>query len=906
MVRPDTKQYITPQKDFLPFERDVVNGSIVHRFEQISNTHSERIALESEGKSLTYRQLNESANLLAREILERCGVTPQPIPFLLEHGFSSIISLLGILKAGYSYVALDPTFPIERLKAIINIINSGLVITNNKNLSFFETHIANPTEIEILNLDYIDDKRSRDNLDLSISPDAIAYIIFTSGSTGTPKGVIRTHRNALHDTYHQTNSQKIAPGDRYALFLSVSYEASRSALLGSLLNGATLCLFDPRKYGLHLLPDWLSREKITILLSTPSAFRHLFDGVPRNQKYDKVRFISLGGEASTSRDAQVFHQHFSKKCFLLNSLGSSEAGVLTRYVLAQNTQLDGYIIPAGYPAPDKEILIVDAEGNLVEDGQIGEILVKSQYLSPGYWKQPTLIQEKFLPDSENDQFRIYHTGDLGRWRPDGCLEYLGREDSQVKIRGYRVEIEEIEAVLNQHPAVNDACVIAWTDKETPEEKTLVAYVVPNKIQSPDARTIRNFVGKKLPDFMVPGKVIFLDKLPLTPTGKIKHSDLPSPEESSFVKERPYTEPTDDIEAQLVKIWERVLKTKPVGIQDDFFELGGNSLLAAQIFAQIEKAFSKRIPLATLFQAASIEQQANFIRQEDWAPDWSSLVALRPGDSKPPLFFAAPVGGNVLSYRDLMMRLDFDQPCYGLQAVGLDGIQSPMRSVPKVAEHYVKEILTVQPEGPYYLSGSSFGGLVAYEMAQQLHNLGKSLALVVMFDAYGPNYPNRLPSTSRLRRKFFKYLRRLDTHVSNFLYTDWKGRANYLNVKIPKLYLRISRRFRNKLDQIFHPVPQKLRKIRSVQMGAARREKRYMREKRRFNGRLVLFRAEKQPLGIYPDPKLGWGAVVGEDIEVYEVPGHHTSIIYEPRVGVLAGKFKQILAEVQDIQPIDQA
>jgi thioesterase domain-containing protein len=285
-----------------------------------------------------------------------------------------------------------------------------------------------------------------------------------------------------------------------------------------------------------------------------------------------------------------------------------------------------------------------------------------------------------------------------------------------------------------------------------------------------------------------------------------------------------------------------------------------------------------------------------LRLDDWVPNWSSLVALRSGGSLPPLFCAAPVGGNVLSYHDLMIRLDPEIPIYGLQAIGLDGMQTVHRNVNEIAAHYIKEILSVQPEGPFYLSGSSFGGLVAYEMAQLIHDLGKPVVLVAMFDAYGPNYPKRLPSTSRLRRKFFKYLRRIDTHLSNLRFTDWQGRVTYVRVKLPKLYDRIARRVKNKVDQILHPVPRQLARIRSAHMNAARRRKRYMREARRFEGRLVLFRAEKQPLGIYPDPKLGWGAVVGDSIEVYEIPGHHTSIIYEPRVHILAEKFSQILSE----------
>jgi len=237
----------------------------------------------------------------------------------------------------------------------------------------------------------------------------------------------------------------------------------------------------------------------------------------------------------------------------------------------------------------------------------------------------------------------------------------------------------------------------------------------------------------------------------------------------------------------------------------------------------------------------------------------------------------------------------------LQALGLDGVQTVHRNVNEIASHYVKEVLTLDTGEPYYLAGSSFGGLVVYEMAQQLHDLGKRVALVAMFDAYGPGYPRRLPSTSRLRRKIFKYLRRIDTHISNMRYTNWQGQMGYLRVKIPKLYNRITRRIKNKFDQILNPVPRQLKRVQAAHMGAARRKKRSMREQRRFGGRLVLFRAAKQPLGIYPDPNLGWGKVVGDGIEVYEIPGHHTSIIYEPRVHVLADLFNRILAETHATQ-----
>jgi len=901
MASPDTRQEIVPPKDFIPFDKEAVDDSIVHRFESICLAYPEKIAIRSEGESITYKQLNERANRLAQAVIERSGRTPHPVPFLLEHGISAIVALMGILKTGKSYVALDPTFPEERLMAIIRSTGSDLLVTNHNNLPVVDNLISDCANIEVLNLDLINNTNFVGNLDLPISPDAIAYIVFTSGSTGIPKGVIRTHRNTLFEIYRQTNSQKISPSDRYALFLSISYEASRAAYQGTLLNGATLFLFNSRKYGLHLLPDWLETEQVTILLTTPSAFHHLFDSVPKNHKFQGVRFVSLAGEPSTNREAQVFLRHFSKQCSLLNTLGSSEGGVLTRYVFERNVPLQSHFIPVGYPVPGKEVFIVTEQGEIIEDDQVGEIVVKSQYLSPGYWNQPSLTQEKFFPDPENDTLRIYHTGDLGCWRSDGCMIFIGRKDSQLKIRGYRVEIEEIEAALYQHPSVQEACVTAWAEKDSSEEKSLVAYIVPDHSQLSDPRSIRAYLNTKLPDYMVPGKFIFIDKLPLTPAGKVDRTALPPPRETSFVRERSYVEPRDDIETQVVRIWEKVLEITPIGIQDDFFELGGSSLQAAQIFTEIEKTFGKRIPLATLYQATCISQQTDFIRRDDWIPDWSSLVTLQSGNAKPPLFLAAPIGGNVIAYRNLILHLGSDQPCYGLQAVGLDGIQAPMRSVSQIAKHFIKQIKTVHPDGPYYLSGTSFGGLVAYEMAQQLHDQGKSIALVVMFDTYGPNYPKPSSSTPLLLRKISKYLKRFDTHIHNLIYTDWKGRWIYLKVRILRLYNRFFQRDWRKPEQVLDPVPQKEQKVRMAQTKAARRTRRNMHDKRRFDGRLVLFRAENQPSGIYPDPKLGWGEVVGDEIEIYEIPGGHGFIKNETSAGVVAEKLKQILAEVQDAQ-----
>ena len=882
----------------IPFTDETLKHSLVYRFEQIVDHYPDNIAVRSAGQSLTYRQLDEAANRLAHAIVRIRGTQSEPVAFLLEHGSSAIISMLGIMKAGKAYVPVDPFYPPAWMTQILDDTHAELILTNYQNLPLAMTSLVNPGRVTVLNLDTLEENLPIERPGVQTTFSEMAYILYTSGSTSTPKGAIHSHQDVLQNSRVQLDDLRLTPFDRFALFITLGFEASRFSLMSALLNGATLCLYDIRSLGLGGLAEWILQEQISVLLSTPSTFRHMFNLVNKDFLFSSVRIIVLGGESVTSQDVALFRSHFMKGCVLVNILGMTETGAIARMKIDHQSILQGHNVPAGYPIGDKRIVLVDESGQPVQPGEVGEILVKSHFLSPGYWRLPSLTAEKYTIDAQDETVRIFRTGDLGRLRPDGSLEHLGRKDSQIKIRGFRVDPAEIEAVLHQHPEVKNSAVIARELKHTPDNLQLVAYIEPDEDSKFKKKEVRSFLASQLPDYMVPPLIVLLEKLPLTPTGKVNRRALPEPEAVGQGVEQNYIPPRDSIEVQLVKIWEKVLKTRPIGMQDDYFELGGNSLLAAQLFTQIEKTFGKKLPLATLFQAATIEDQANILRQDDWVPNWSSLVALRSGGSKPPLFCAAPVGGNVLSYHDLMTHLDSEIPIYGLQAIGLDGMQTVHRNVNEIAAHYIKEILSVQSEGPFYLSGSSFGGLVAYEMAQQIHDLGKSVALVVMFDAYGPNYPKRLPSTSRLRRKVFKYMRRIDTHISNLRYTDWQGRVTYVSVKLPKLYNRFARRVKNKVDQILHPVPRQLARVRTAHMNAARRKKRYMREERRFDGRLVLFRAEKQPLGIYPDPKLGWSTVVGDKIEVYEIPGHHTSIIYEPRVHILTEKLSQILSETQ--------
>jgi amino acid adenylation domain-containing protein len=891
---------LRPPEGHASIGEELLNLSLVSRFERIVQKYGNNIAVSSKGQTITYTQLNQAANRLARAILDARGPGLEPVALLLDHHIPAIEAIWGVLKAGKAFVVLDPSLPVERLRLILEDVQTSLLITNHLQEAKGKTILPDYASVTLLNLDTIDSTRSFPNPNLDIALQTAADIVYTSGTTGRPKGVIKTHQSVMHNTLVHLIDIYISPNDRMALTVFIGFDVALFNIFGTLLFGASLYMYDVRSEGIGHLVEWIKAERISIMFSLPSSFRHLFDLYTNKYQIPSVRVVFLGGEPTSRFDVELYRQHFSTDCILVTALGSTEAGRIARYGLNHRTQIPGYLVPAGFPDAGKTILVVDESGQPVKPGQVGEIWIRSRYISPGYWNNQELTAKKFLIDPQDPELRTFCTGDLGLLRSNGMLEHQGRKDSQVKIRGYRVEVTEIEGVIHQHPTVKATAVVARSNPRLPDEKQLVAYVVSNPNEHLRKNELRSFLVERLPDYSVPSIFIFLDQLPYTSTGKVDNQALPNPEDMGQFEERSFIAPRDSIENRLVQIWERILRTHPIGVQDNYFELGGNSLLAAQLFARIEKAFGKKLPLSILFEASTIEQQANILRRESWTPNWSSLVPLRSEGSRPPLFFAAPVGGNVLSYRDLMIRLESNQPCYGLQAVGLDGVQAPMRNLIDVATHYIQEIRSIQPKGPYYLAGSSFGGLAAYEMAQQLQDQGEEVALVVMFDAYGPNYPQRLPGGSRFKRRLYKVVDRLNTHLGNLADTNWNGKVSYIITKSNKMVNRFSRRFLIHINRLLHPLPKELRRVRKAQFESAGKRKRYVREPRRFCGRLVLFRASHQPSRIREDPKLGWGAVVGEEIEVYEIPGHHTSIIYEPRVRLLAEKLNQILLQTQKL------
>ena len=608
---------------FISFKKEEVEGSIPDRFEFIVSQNAERLAVKTKSYTLTYAALNKAANRVARAILAQGGAGEEPVALLLGHDAPMIVALLGVLKTGKIYVALDPAQPRARLAHILKDLKTRFIITNHKTLSLAQELVQG--RYQLVNIDELDLSLLDDNLDISISPDNLAGIFYTSGSTGQPKGVMRNQRDILYRTWFETNEDQICADDKISLLYSCSFGASTTDIFNALLNGARLCLYDVRETGLVPLTNWLIQEEITFFHIPVAFFRQFLDTLTGTEKFPKLRQVTPSGGLFKA-DVERFRKHFPPACILINRLASSETGMVSRLVIDQKCVISSNVAPVGYPVPDKEVLILNETGEVVGFNQIGEIAVRSHYLSPGYWGKPELTRKAFSWDPKGGAQRIYRMGDLGRMRPDGCLEFLGRKDFQVKIRGYRVELSEVEAGLHNLDSVGEAVVVAQESQAG--EQRLVAYVVPTSQPGPTTSSLRSALVEILPDYMIPAIFMVLDQLPLTLNGKLVRSALPAPGRTRPDLATSFVSPQTPLEETLADIWAQVLELEQVGIHDNFFDLGGHSLLATRITSRVLNHLQVELSPKTLFEAPTVAGMAIIIAQEQTKLSRSKIRGVR--------------------------------------------------------------------------------------------------------------------------------------------------------------------------------------------------------------------------------------------------------------------------------------
>jgi thioesterase domain-containing protein/acyl carrier protein len=537
-----------------------------------------------------------------------------------------------------------------------------------------------------------------------------------------------------------TNMRYLNPKDRQIYLYSASFAASAGPIFSTLLNGACLYPYEIKKQGLVKLANFIVKERITIFSSVPSTFRYFATLLGPEKTFPEVRLVTMGGDTVLKNDIDLYKKCFPSSCHFVNSLGGTEFFSIRSFMISKDTQIKGGIVPIGYEVEDKKVLLLDDKGAEVPTGDVGEIVVQSKYVANGYWRRPELTKEKFVLVPGQDGVIQYRTGDLGRMDPDGCLYHLGRKDRQVKIRGHRVELGEIISALLDSPSIEDAYVKAHTDPDG--ESQLVAYLVPVKQSESLVEGIVGELTESLPSYMIPTEFIVLDEIPKTPSRKVDALALPEPEKNRSSRKIDYVEPRNSIERKLVEIWETLLEFQPIGVKDDFFELGGHSLLALRLIAEIEDKFEVKVPFAALVQVRTIDELATILQDKDSLQTWSHLVALQPLGTKTPFFCVPPSAVTVMVFKDLAKYMSEERPFYALEYTGMDEGTETHKSIAAMASFNIEKIRSVQPEGPYYLGGMCFGGIVAYEMAKQLLEAGERVAFLGILDSTHAPYLSR--------------------------------------------------------------------------------------------------------------------------------------------------------------------
>lgn len=610
---------IGPANPFVEFKKDYLDRAIADCFEERAREHGQRLALRTRDRQLTYEVLNRAVNRATHAILRIHPMSNDPVAVLCQPGVSSIIASFAVLKSGRPFVPIDYSIPPSRLTRILQDFAPRIICCDQTNLALANQLAAQSTTV--VDIDNLDTGLSETNPGLAIVASDLAYIHYTSGSTGEPKGVMANHRNEIHNIMTNTNALHITPDDRISLVRSNNVGATRDALL-ALLNGATLLPLD-LKVGSTDLGRWLAEEKITVFTCVTSVFRLAVKNVREENSFPQLRLIHVGGEAISKNDVELFKKHFSDSCLFVTRLGLSETETLTYYFMRKHTEIIGEHVPVGYPLEGNEILIVDEAGNDVGANQVGEIAVRSRYLSVGYWHQPELTRSKFVADPRDETRRTYFTGDLGYRTPDGCLFHVGRRDFQVKVRGHRVEVSAVERALFETPLVKEGVIVPWRDSRGANR--LVAYVVPQDGGIFSIRDLRRLLQAKLAPYMLPSWYIAVDSLPLTPGGKVDRRALPSPGISRPELSTPYVQPGTDLEKALCNLCAEVLGMDEVGINDSFFDLGSDSLLATQLASEIIEKFAPRRPVNT-YELSTVSQLAEFLNEHENQPGEAATIA----------------------------------------------------------------------------------------------------------------------------------------------------------------------------------------------------------------------------------------------------------------------------------------
>jgi amino acid adenylation domain-containing protein len=892
-TQPERQQLLV---DWNQTNADYPSAACVHElFEaQVERTPA-NVAVAFQGQELTYQGLNRRANQLAHH-LRHLGVGPEVlVGICLEHSLEMVVGLLGILKAGAAFVPLDPTYPKARLGFMLEDSEVLVLLTQRHLLEKLPAHGARQV---LLEADWsIGAGQSEANPSPTAKAENLAYVMYTSGSTGQPKGALIVHRGLVNYLFWCLGAYKLEEGTGAPVHSSIAFDLTITALFAPLLAGRTVIVLPP-SHGLEALCAALrTQTNLSLVKITPSHLRLLSERIAPADVAGRIRTLIIGGE-NLMADTLAFWQDFAPETALINEYGPTETVVGSCVYQVPPGKKETGSVPIGRPIANTQAYVLDLQGQPVPVGVTGELYLGGAGLARGYLKRPQLTAERFVPHpfSKDPAARLYKTGDLVRWRPDGNLEFLGRLDNQVKLRGFRIELEEIETALSQHPQVREAVVLLREDR--PGNRRLVSYVVPQDPLRAASADLRGFLKEKLPEYMLPVAFVTLDALPLTPNGKVDRRALPAPPGTrpEFVHE--YVSPRTPIQQEMVALWAELLGVGRVGVLDNFFALGGDSLLAVRLFARIEKQYHRVLPLAVLFQQGTIAGLAELLADPGAPPTRDvAVVALQQGTSnRRPLFLMPSLGGELLFARLLIHHLGDETAVYGLQPKLAAENKERFVDFKTTAAQQVQAMREFQWRGPYALCGYSYGGILAYEVARQLVALGEQVDLVAVLDA-GPRsegHPAKLQYSGRRAAAHLRNL--LHWIVDDALRSSPRDLLRRAQRKLRSFQRRWSREPARtasgmELEDVFD-VDMILVQNRELMATIWKAFRAYV--PKAYPGRVVLIRARTRPIFDNAEHDLGWAGLAAGGVDVHVVPGHHESILTEPYVRQVAHVLKRAL------------
>jgi len=887
-------------------------------FERQVDSQPDAPALEADGVTLTYRELDARANQIAHALRAR-GVTPgDHVGVCLERGANLVAALLGVVKAGGIYIPLDPSYPPDRLQAMVSIAEARLVLTETPLRHLFQQG-ERASGHALLTLDASwspffalrPQRRLAADADHPQEPTDPCYVIFTSGSTGEPKGVVMSHRAVVNTLDWVSRTCGVGPGDRCLFVTSASFDLSVYDVFGALGAGATLVvassavLADP-----DALADALVAKRITIWNSTPATLERILPALSQARRRGTrthLRKVLLSGDWIPVTLPKAIRGIFPRAEVLALG-GATEAAIWSNAFAVREVDPAWKSIPYGRPIQNARYHILDRRMHPTPVGVAGDLYIGGVGLADGYLNRPELTAERFIPDPFQAGERLYRTGDLARYFDDGTIEFLGRADHQVKVRGYRVELGEVESALLKQPGVRAAACIARADAFG--QKVLVGFIVPQREQVVNAAEVLSGVGRLLPSYMIPSRLVLCEALPLSPNGKIDRPALSALEQQPEIEAgaeatESATEPTTPLERTLQLLWQELLGRPHVGVHDDFNALGGHSLLAVKMTVALRERLNLRVPLAAIARNTTIARLAAYLtsttgpsatqpdirRVERMVepgvcplsvsdhlvaggeqPHLLELNGVRPG-SRPPLVLVAGVGGYAFTYRNFPRLFGLEQPVYCFQSVGAEPTE-PLRalSIEEIATIYEKELEQVLPEGsPVILGGFSFGVLPAFELARRLERRGWQVPLLISFDGFAPGYPRLLPLPVRAVQ-----------HGRALLASDAEERRAYLAATGASVRARLMRALGREAE-LGPDLPfDEERNARAKQLAVYHRQARdSYRPVSGVKSRLLLLRIEQPEhwLGSdMNDPLYDWERFVQGPISMATLPGVHTMLL----------------------------